>query len=146
MSRFISLKCRKCKANLEGENNSKVFFCTTCNLGYDIGEDHQKVYQLSYIEPKIKKEFPQIYFPFWALSCEYTIKDLSEDSETKDKRDFYVAAFFIKNINYFGDIGYYLTLNNVVLKSGKKKKNPHFPSRSKFEKLCSIPVDLFVSG
>lgn len=140
MSRVILLKCRKCNASLEGENNSKVFFCTNCNLGYDIEGDLQKIYHLSYIEPKIKKELPQIYFPFWALSCEYTIKDSSEEKETREKRNFYVTAFFIKNINYFGDIGYYLSLNRVNLNPAKKKKIPIFPADRSLKNSVSFPL------
>jgi hypothetical protein len=140
MARFISLKCRKCKTSLEGENNSKIFFCTACHLAYDIDGDLQRVYQLSYIEPKIKKELPQVYFPFWTLFCEYTIKNMSEETEIREKRDFYVTAFFIKNINYFGDIGYYMSLNRVQLKTGIIKDIPIFPADRSFKHSAPFPL------
>jgi hypothetical protein len=128
MASLISLTCSRCKTSLEGENNSRIFFCTSCNLAYDIDGDHKRVYRLSYIEPKIEKKLSQIYFPFWILFCEYSIKNVSQKTEILKKKDFYVTAFFVKNINYFGDIGYYLSLNQILLKKGKKKDIPIFPA------------------
>jgi hypothetical protein len=50
-----------------------------------------------------------------------------KQEENSQTRFFYIPAFFVKNINYFGDIGYYIMANNIVLKTGGKEDFPIFP-------------------
>ena len=124
---LITLNCPKCRENLEGANNSKLFFCKACNLVYDVSDSKPKRYDLFYISPKIKREHSMIYFPFWQIYSRYQIRVTGKPEEDFQARLFYVPAFFIKNINYFGDIGYYIMANNIVLKTGEKADLPVFP-------------------
>ena len=124
---LITLNCPKCRKTLQGENNSKLFFCMTCNLVFDVGDSKPKRYDLFYILPKIKREYSQIYFPFWQICCRYQIQGSGKPEEDSQTRFFYIPAFFIKNINYFGDIGYYIMANNIVLKTGGREDFPVFP-------------------
>ena len=109
MSRLISLKCPDCQVNLSGENNSKVFFCHSCGSCFNVGEDKLHKFPVRYIKPQIVKKLKQVYFPFWQFETQYTFHDkgstgTATDTETSDymnSREFYIPAFFIKNINYF---------------------------------------------
>lgn len=122
MSQIISLKCPNCQSNLGGENNSKVFFCHPCSICFNLGKDKLSKFPLLYIKPKIVKELEQLYFPFWQFECRYTFNDQSFNGEHSDSRVFHIPAFFIKNINYFGDIGYYYMKNNVKLEEESRKE------------------------
>jgi hypothetical protein len=124
---LLLLNCPKCQNHLQGENNSKLFFCTPCNLVYDVGDSKPKRYDLFYVLPKIEREYPQMYFPFWQVCSQYKIMEDGEQGLNPQTRFFYIPAFFIKNISYFGDIGYYITMNNIDLRTGGRKDIPVFP-------------------
>lgn len=125
---LISLVCSRCQKNLLGENNSRVFFCLDCGLGFDISGSSPKAFGLFFTDARIKKAYPLIYFPFWRITSGYTVMVDNQRVHEPRKRDFFVSAFFIKNIDYFGDIGFYLTANNIQLGSGKRRDFPVFPA------------------
>lgn len=140
----VSLKCPVCQVNLEGENNSKVFFCYTCNKGYNVSEDKLHPFELFYINPKEIKEMAQVYFPFWQFESRYALQghDVAAGSTTGDYMNsgiFYVPAFFIKNINYFGDIGFYYFKNSVVLNPGKRQNLTVFPADRDVNRAAQYP-------
>jgi hypothetical protein len=78
-------------------------------------------YPLLYIKPKKNgdRESGQIYFPFWQFESRYTL-DNSAPKENSLTQTFYIPAFFIKNINYFGDIGFFYMKNKVILEPGPR--------------------------
>ncbi len=125
---LILLKCPRCRKTLQGENNSKVFFCMTCRLGFDISEQPPQKFELFFLDARIHKGHPQIYFPFWKFSSDYKIIMDGRQVIGPRMRHFYVPSFFIKNINYFGDIGYYFSLNNILLEAGTSMDFPVFPA------------------
>jgi hypothetical protein len=129
MSQAICLKCPQCRTNLSGENNSKVFFCHTCTLCFNVDTATGKLlqYPVRYINPQKTVGAEQIYFPFWQFESRYTL-DGSAPTDSSLTRTFYIPAFFIKNINYFGDIGYYYMKHNVVLEPGSWKRMEVFPA------------------
>ncbi|MCP4218424.1 MAG: hypothetical protein GY765_27560, partial [bacterium] len=120
----VSLKCSGCGGNLDGANNSKVFFCTACHLACNVEGDTLSKFALNYAEPKIDKNYERLYFPFWHFESEVTVLDKGSDQTTRDSGLFYVPAFFIKNINYFGDIGYYYLLKQVRPQPGSRLDLP----------------------
>lgn len=144
MNELISLKCPDCKNNLTGENNSQVFFCLKCNSCFDIeGKIDKKKsnkYSVGYIKPKIKKNLPLIYFPFWKISSEYKISNTVLDSETSGSENFYIPAFFIKNISYFGDIGFYYLKKKINLISDEPKNFPVFPADRSLKYAIKYPL------
>ncbi|HLP47244.1 MAG TPA: hypothetical protein VK469_14930 [Candidatus Kapabacteria bacterium] len=123
MSRAICLKCIQCRCNLSGENNSKVFFCHTCALAFNVDTALGKLlpYPLLYIKPRGTAETGQVYFPFWQFESRYTL-DGSVPVDSSFSRTFYIPAFFIKNINYFGDIGYFYMKHKVILEPGPRNR------------------------
>lgn len=129
MSRAICLKCPQCQTNLSGENNSKVFFCHACALCFNVDLALGKLlqYPLLYINPCKTASLEQVYFPFWQFESRYTL-DGTAPTDHSSTRTFYIPAFFIKNINYFGDIGYYYMQNNVILEPGPFKRQVVFPA------------------
>lgn len=137
---MVDLACPRCRNRLGGENNSKVFFCTTCNLGYDMELGSQGKYPVQYIEPQMQKSLPQIYFPFWEIGSQYKIISRQEGAGPIQNRLFYVTAFFIKNINYFGDIGCYLTFKDLEFNSGPKKDIPIFPADRSLKFALQYPL------
>lgn len=122
MGDAISLKCTQCRANLSGENNNKVFFCHVCALCFNVDVTMGKLlqYPLLYIVPKETKKFEQVYFPFWQFESRYAL-DGSVPTENSASRTFYIPAFFIKNINYFGDIGFFYMRNKIILEPGPRR-------------------------
>lgn len=128
MNKLINLQCTNCSNNLIGENNSKVFFCKNCTICFDIEKNRLKKYPVSYIKPYKSKNFTQILFPFWKIETEYEILNQQGNSKSSNNKIFYIPAFFIKNINNFGDIGYYYMQRNVVLFEDEKKDFPIFPA------------------
>jgi hypothetical protein len=134
MSRPICLKCTQCRTNLSGENNSKVFFCHTCALGFNVDTALGKLlqYPLLYIKPGGTGETEQVYFPFWQFESRYTL-DGSVPTDSSCTRTFYVPAFFIKNINYFGDIGFFYMKHKVVWSRDRG-------ARSRFSRRTGISV------
>jgi hypothetical protein len=140
----ISLKCPACQVNLNGENNSKVFFCHTCKKGYNVSEDKLHPFTLLYINPKEIKDMERIYFPFWQFESRYALqgRDAAGSDTAGDYMNtgiFYVPAFFIKNINYFGDIGFYYFKNNVLLEPGKRQNLEVFPADRDVNRAAQYP-------
>lgn len=125
---LVLLKCPRCNRDLRGANNSKIFFCTGCDRGYDLDDGQLQGYPVFYIESKIKKENPQVFFPFWRILSEYRISPPDQNPLPAENKFFYIPAFFIKNISFFGDIGYYLTFKNIELKQTRKKDLAIFPA------------------
>ena len=136
---LISLVCPRCRKNLMGENNSKVFFCLDCLLGFDISEESPKQFGLFFTDARIQKDNPATYFPFWRINSQYKIIYEEKQSSEPRKRDFYVSSFFIKNIDFFGDIGYYFTLNNIQLDTGKRFDFPVFPADRGLKDIIAYP-------
>jgi hypothetical protein len=139
MSQLISLKCQKCQANLNGENNSKVFFCHTCGSCFNVGEDKLHEFPVLYIKPQIVKKMEQVYFPFWQFESQYTFHNEGEAGDYVNSRVFYIPAFFIKNINYFGDIGFYYMKKNTVLEQGSRRKLEVFPADRDINRAAQYP-------
>ena len=142
MSDLISLKCPGCSRNLEGENNSKVFFCRDCNNSFYVYKNTLKEYPLIYMESRAAQQAQQemIYFPFWKIASGYKVYDVEQKKEHRDERDFYVPAFFIRNINYFGDIGYFYMQKSVILSPGQRKKIPIFPADRGLKEASKYPL------
>ena len=139
MSQLISLKCQKCQANLNGENNSKVFFCHTCGSCFNVGEDKLHEFPVLYIKPQVVKKFEQVYFPFWQFESQYTFRNEGEAGDYVSSRVFYIPAFFIKNINYFGDIGFYYMKKNTILEPGSRRKLEVFPADRDVNRAAQYP-------
>lgn len=136
---LILLGCPRCQKNLVGENNSKVFFCLDCGLGFDVSENPPKHFGLFFTDPRIQKDHPSVYFPVWKISSEYKIIYKNHEPTQSSLRFFYVTAFFIKNIDYFGDIGYYFTVNNIQLTPGRRRNFPVFPADRGFQDVIGYP-------
>ncbi|MCP5106003.1 MAG: hypothetical protein GY950_21645 [bacterium] len=133
MKRAISLKCPDCQANLSGENTSTVFLCHTCAFCFNVGAEKLNKYPLVYIKPKVERKEEQVYFPFWQIESEFTMK-----SHT-GIRLFHIPAFFIKNINNFGDIGYYYLQKNVTLEPGNRKDLEALPADRDIKRAAQYP-------
>lgn len=141
MSRLISLKCPDCQVNLSGENNSKVFFCQPCGSCFNVGEDKLHKFPVRYIKPQSVKKLKQVYFPFWQFETRYTFhgEGATATSDYMNTRVFYIPAFFIKNINYFGDIGFYYMKKNVVLEPESRRNLEIFPADRDVTRAAQYP-------
>ncbi len=138
MSHLISLKCPGCGANLSGENNSKIFFCYSCSNAYNIGESKLSRYPLVYIKPGIEKPMDMEYFPFWRLESSY--KTLADSRVVGGgKTIFYIPGFFIKNINYFGDIGFYYLKKGITPEPGTRKQAKVFTAERNLANAAVYP-------
>jgi uncharacterized protein YbaR (Trm112 family) len=137
---LILLTCPFCNHNLQGENNSKIFFCAECHLAFDMDEDPPKSFPIFYIEPKIKQDNPQVFFPFWRILSEYRIIESEGSPLSPQKKFLYVPAFFIKNISFFGDIGYYMTFKDIILETTGKKNLAIFPADRSLNDCLAYPL------
>ncbi|MCP4156119.1 MAG: hypothetical protein GY757_50835 [bacterium] len=138
MNLLISLKCPGCGANLSGENSSKIFFCFTCSNAFNVGENKLSRYPLVYTKPGKEKPGEMEYFPFWRLESSY---NALADSRVVGggKYIFYIPGFFIKNINYFGDIGFYYLKKGVSPQPGPRKKAGVFTAERSLAKAAVYP-------
>lgn len=139
MGNVKRLKCRNCGNNLTGNNNSKVFFCLLCGIGYDISIEKTGIFTLAFGKPKKIKDFLMEYFPFWKLDCETVIENRSENSKKRSENVFYIPSFYIKNINYFGDIGYYYMKKEITVDTGEKKDIGIFPADRSLDDVRPYP-------
>jgi hypothetical protein len=116
-----------------------VFFCLDCAKGFNLGKEKLTPFNLFFIKPKIEKNLDQVYFPFWELESEITV--LNQLDSTEDSRIvvFYIPSFFIKNINYFGDIGYYYLKKEVSLEREPRKTIPVYPGDRDLKNAASYP-------
>lgn len=126
----ITLKCPDCQANLGGENNSKAFFCLNCSFCFNVNVNKGKLdkYRLLYVKSQSVREAERIYFPFWQIESSYALLDQNAGEDTPKVRLFHIPAFFIKNINNFGDIGYYYLRKNIVPEPGNREKLEILPA------------------
>ena len=128
MIESTKLKCDKCFGNLSGRNNSTIYFCLSCGRGCDVSGEAKVFYNLQYALPEKKQDLPMEYFPFWHIKCEFVVENTSDMSRLEGKDDFLIPAFFIKNINYFGDIGLFYMQKEIKPQYSEKLDIPVFPA------------------
>jgi hypothetical protein len=133
------LKCPDCRRNLKGENNSCVFFCLSCSISFELVSEGLRKFPIFYIIPKIEKDLPIEYFPFWDIRTQYTISIPDKSITEPEEKHFYIPAFFIKNISNFGDVGFFYMQNGVSLKRGAPGKHPIFPADRSLKTSASYP-------
>ena len=143
MNPLRKLKCLHCGNALAGENNSRVYFCRICDRGWDMEDDGMREYPLVYVRPGKEAKQPAVYFPFWRLENDYSISDPQTFRNEAGSRISYVPAFFIKNINYFGDIGYFYTLKRIVPAEDQKRNLPIFPADRGLKHALAFPSIYF---
>ncbi|MCK4763985.1 MAG: hypothetical protein KAW12_17415 [Candidatus Aminicenantes bacterium] len=142
MSDLISLKCTECSGSLTGENNSRVFFCRLCSSSYYVYQNSLRRFPLHYIEPAAQNLTQQktVYFPFWQIESQYKVQSKESDWGYSGAGIFYIPAFFIRNIDYFGDIGYYYMQKKVILKPGKPQDLPILPADRGLKTAAKYPL------
>jgi len=126
--KLLSLRCPRCRGDLEGDNNSQVFFCRNCAIGIDLSRHREREFSLACVSPAISQHDPLIYFAFWVFQCHYHWLAAGTGERGENSRDFWVPAFFIKNISYFGDIGLYYSNRDLKPRSERCRNLPVFPS------------------
>lgn len=139
MCPLIKLKCRHCGNALAGENNSRIFFCRVCDRGWDVDEEEMREYPLVYVRPEKESRRPATYFPFWRIESDYSVSDPQTFRHEIGNRIFFIPAFFIKNINYFGDIGYFYTQKRIAPAEGPKRTIPIFPADRGLKHVLAYP-------
>lgn len=125
---LLSLKCPRCADDLEGGNNSRVFFCRGCNLGVDLIHGREREYKLECVQPALSRNEEMEYFPFWKYAGRYQAIAEESRSPVQHETDFWVPAFFVKNISYYGDIGLYYTARKVNPSPERCRSIPIFPA------------------
>jgi len=126
--KLMSLLCPRCREDLEGANNSRVFFCRSCAIGIDLSREREREYPLQCIIPEIERRENTIYFAFWVFACRYNWISSTGDERGETRKDFWVPAFFIKNISYFGDIGLYYSNRDLKPRTGRCRNRKVFPA------------------
>lgn len=126
--KLLSLQCPRCRGDLEGGNNSRVFFCRNCAIGIDLSRDREREFTLECIAPGIERHEEAVYFAFWIFQCRYDWISAGGAERGENSGDFWVPAFFIKNISYFGDIGLYYSNRGLKPGTGRCRKLEIFPA------------------
>lgn len=142
MNDLISLKCTECKSGLAGENNSRVFFCRYCSSAFYVYQNILRRYPIHYIEPGTQnlENRRTVYFPFWQIESEFKVKSKEADWGYASENLFYIPAFFIRNVDYFGDIGYYYLQKKVIFKPGKPQDIPIFAANRGLKEASKYPL------
>ena len=89
--------------------------------------------------PFLKKDLPMVYFPFQMIDTEFIVKRSDTGSELRSKLKFFIPLFFIKNINYFGDIGYYYFLKKISPENDIDRGYPIFPADRCYDDVKPYP-------
>jgi len=126
--KLLSLKCPRCRADLEGDNNSWVFFCRGCLIGIDLSRGQEREFAYECAAPLIQRSEAARYFVFWLFHARYHAVGGNGQIPTEASGRFWVPAFFIKNISYFGDIGLYYTNTGVSPKTERCRELAVFPA------------------
>lgn len=140
---MVALQCPQCAQALQGENNSRVFFCLDCALGLDLEEGRLVPYHLHIVQPQLKMAARPIYFPLWAIESQLTVSDPTRNEAGDRQRLSLVPAVFIKNVNYFGDIGFFYTMKRVPLTEGPRQPWPIFPADRNLRDALVYPAVYF---
>ena len=139
---LLELKCKNCMLELDAHNNSKVFFCRNCNLAYNLTQKKElKEFKIIYAKQLKQMDTKSIYFPFWEIETEYDIfieEGMSKENK-KLNNTILVPSFFIKNINYFGDIGYYYFQKEVKIQGDNKRDFTIFPADRNLNESVKYP-------
>lgn len=128
MNDLIDLHCPRCRQPLDGENNSRVFFCLPCGAAYDLQDQGLEPYDLHVVQPPQPPAGEPVYFPLWAIESRLTVTAGATATQAESTRLSLVPALFIKNVNYFGDIGMYYTWKRVPLPLGPRVPLPVLPA------------------
>jgi len=104
-----------------------------------VGGETRVCYNLKFALPGKGYDLPMEYFPFWHLKSEFSVENTEEMSKLEGLTDFYIPSFFIKNINYFGDIGLYYWQKEVKPQLGGRLEIPVFPADRGLEDALSYP-------
>ena len=80
-----------------------------------------------------------VYFPFQMIETEYIVKRSDTGHEVRSKSGFLIPLFFIKNINYFGDIGYYYFLKRISPQKDIDRGFPIFPADRSYDDVKPYP-------
>lgn len=136
---LVKLHCKFCGSRLEGENNSKVFFCRKCKKAFDILDKEADSEDFFFAAPFLKREFPTVYFPFQRIETVYKIKAEENGEPGKFHHVFLLPLFFIKNISYFGDIGYYYFLKRTTPLIDEDRGVQIFPADRNFNDVKQYP-------
>ena len=124
--KLMSLKCPRCQGDLEGDNNNRVFFCRECAVGVDFSRGRQQEFALDFAAPAKESAADWQYFAFWRYEASYQ-RDPPDDQEEEGRSHrFWVPAFFIKNISYFGDIGLFYSNQEVDPATDRCRRAPIF--------------------
>jgi len=126
--KLLSLKCPHCQLDMEGDNNSRVFFCRSCRIGVDFSRGQEREFPLECVAPEIERPDAVRYFAFWVFHCRYRWDPPENAGLDACTAPFWVPAFFIKNISYFGDIGLYYTNRGLAPREERCRRIPAFPA------------------
>lgn len=77
-SLFAPLECKNCGKELNGGNNSKIFFCFSCKIAY-LMDNYPETVRVKVYKKKFKLNGELIYFPFYRI--EGTLSVNSDDSK-----------------------------------------------------------------
>lgn len=138
---LLELKCKNCMSNLEAYNNSKVFFCKNCDIAYNLTDKGLKPFEITFAKPFKTMNSKSFYFPFWEIETQYDIfiqEKLNKENKLITKK-ILVPSFYIKNINYFGDIGYYYFQKEVEIEEDIKKNLEIFPADRNLKNSIKYP-------
>ena len=144
---LIPLRCPTCGDNMTGLSNDVIFRCLTCEDTFTLAGKGFKRYKLDIVKPELQRREPLLTLPFWKFEVDY---DLVGDFGSTFKRlssieklqAVYVAAFFQRDIFYFGDLGLLYTQAGIAYETIDQREPLLGGSRS-FEE-ASVYCRLFV--
>lgn len=120
--KVIPLKCLNCASLLNGFENDWIFFCASCQLGWDFSAQKPTPLRLSYA--RAKKLPPQyqmlFYLPFYYYQVSFNLSAPKQISPRvnlllQELRYIYVPAYQLLRESYFGDLGLIYTEAGIKL-------------------------------
>lgn len=134
----ISLQCPHCGQPLEAENVSRVFFCRPCRRGFTLDGGSLQGTPLHPLAPLRPMQAPAVYFPFWCIQGESRVEE--GDATECAQQTFYVPAFLIRNINNFGDVGFFFSRRALTVQQGRFLDLPIFPAARALPQALAYPA------
>ncbi len=139
------MRCPSCGDNMIGLTNDVVFICQRCRDAFELVDKRFQKREILWAAPALEKSAPIIMLPFWKFDVNYQLTGKASATlkwlEGVEKISYvYVTAFFQRDIVYFGDLGFSITLARKEYQTTQTKGTVLGASRSRQEAVAYCPL------
>lgn len=119
----LALRCPRCGGVLRGLQQDVLFWCTACQVPYEVVGEGFLRRQGSIAQAALPSGGSVFHLPLWAFHVQYATSWEDPEREALARQVpalewVYVTAFELHNASYFGDPGQIFTEKRVRLEAG----------------------------